>query len=59
MLGEISLLIAAGICIIVLSFRLTEHESFALQLVAMIAVVISLMLAMIFSKPIMLRLVLA
>ncbi len=49
MFAEILLLIAACICIIVLSVRLTEHRSFAVQLGSMIAVVISLTLAMIFS----------
>ena len=49
MLGEISLLIAACICIIVLSVRLTEHSSFAVQLGSMLAVVVVLTLGMIFS----------
>ncbi len=49
MLGEILLLIAACICIIMLSVRLTEHSSFAVQLVSMLVVVVGLTLAMVFS----------
>ncbi len=49
MLAEVLLLIAACICIIVLSVRLTEHSSFAVQLGSMLTVVIVLTLGMIFS----------
>lgn len=49
MLGEILLLIAACICIIGLSVRLTEHSSLAVQLGSMLTVVVLLTLAMVFS----------
>jgi hypothetical protein len=49
MFGEILLLIAACICIIMLSVRMTEHRSFAVQLCSMLAVVVGLTLAMVFS----------
>jgi len=49
MLGEILLLVAACICIIVLSVRLTEHSSSAVQIGTMLAVALGLTLVMIFS----------